>query len=133
MKPNKKTAGITLMELIVVLAVIAIIGAIVVPNLFGIADRARLRGDIQSTIVLRNAVELYTIERSTAPGTTIDTVLSALTYHGYITQTLSPNSPQTTNATWVLSGGQIYLQLPTGIDIEGLTSAEQNVLSPITN
>ena len=131
-KKKKNSAGITLMELIIVLAVIAIVGAIVAPNLFGIADRARLRSDVQSTIVLRNALDLYTLERGNPPTGTISQVLDYLYNQGYIASPVTPYGdlgPQTTGASWQLQGGTIVLTLPSGADTDSLTAQERTVLS----
>jgi len=68
---SSKRVGLTLVELIVVLAIIAIIGAILIPNVMSAVDRARLRSDIQSARVLQNAIDAYNAEQATPiPATT---------------------------------------------------------------
>jgi len=80
------STGFTLVELIIVLAIVAIIGAILIPNFLNTTDRARLRSDIQTTRVLQNALDLHNIEQSEpiAAGTAIDTVTTTLDTRGYI-------------------------------------------------
>ncbi|WP_426349775.1 prepilin-type N-terminal cleavage/methylation domain-containing protein [Alloiococcus sp. CFN-8] len=45
---KKKRKGFTLIELIIVLAVMAIIAAIAIPNLAGVSNNAKKKADIQS-------------------------------------------------------------------------------------
>jgi len=104
--------GITILELVVVLAIIAIVGAILAPNLLGLADRARLRADIQSTIVLQNSLELYRMETGNSPGNTIQTVLTRLSSRGYISEGITYQGTQTPDARWVLVNGNIRLSIP---------------------
>ena len=56
--------GLTLIELIIVLAVVAIIGAILIPNFLNTTDKARLKSDIQSARILQNSLDLYNAEQS---------------------------------------------------------------------
>ncbi|MCL2355901.1 MAG: prepilin-type N-terminal cleavage/methylation domain-containing protein [Defluviitaleaceae bacterium] len=97
----KKNAGLTLMELTIVLAIIAIIGLIIVPMFLLSSDRARLRADIQSARVIQNAIEQYRIERGTdvAGYPIIEHALDRLADTGYI----NPRSVriQTEHAVWV--------------------------------
>ncbi|MDR2649280.1 MAG: prepilin-type N-terminal cleavage/methylation domain-containing protein [Clostridiales bacterium] len=94
--------GLTLMELIIVMAVIAIIGAILAPNFLSATDRARLKSDIQSAKVIQTAIETYNAEQSAAIGQADDvkeSILAAIIEKGY----LSPSSglePQTAGAIW---------------------------------
>ena len=107
-KSNNK--GITLMELIIALAIIAIIAGIVALNLFGTTDRARIRSDIQSTLVLRSALDIYKLRPNHNIGD-ISTVLDTLYDLGYINSPTKEDSTQTAGAYWVIHNNNIYLDL----------------------
>ena len=96
----KNQNGFTLIELTVVLAILAIIAAILIPTFLITTDRARLRGDIQTVRIIRNAIELHTVERGTPPeGATITARIQTLITAGYL-----PNRnirPQTHGAEWI--------------------------------
>jgi len=101
---KKGTAGLTLIELTVVLAIIAIIAAILIPVFMFTTDRARLRADIQSAQVLQNAVELHRLERGydvngVATNIVAD-VIAGLVAAGYINPRRVPDRPQTEGAVW---------------------------------
>ena len=96
---NKNNKGFTLLELLIALAILAIIAAILIPNFFATTDRARLRSDIQSARVIQNAIELYRAERGTAPdGSNMDAILATLTDAGFIRA--RDTDIQTEGATW---------------------------------
>ena len=106
------SSGFTLIELIIVLAIVAIIGAILIPNFLTTTDRARLRSDIQSARVLQNALDLHNIEQPApiAPSTAMDTVISTLDRLGYVDNRRV--AVQTDGATFVLdSSGNITLNI----------------------
>jgi len=96
--------GFTLMELMIVLAILAIIAAILIPTFMNTTDRARLRSDIQSAHVIHNAMELYRAERgvsvvnsaATPPGVTanMNEILIRLRETGYLSH-MDQNSTQT--------------------------------------
>ncbi|MCL2362892.1 MAG: prepilin-type N-terminal cleavage/methylation domain-containing protein [Defluviitaleaceae bacterium] len=82
---KKKCSGFTLLELLIALAILAVIAAILIPNFFATTDRARLRSDIQSARVIQNAIELYRAERGSTPeGTGMEAVLETLTTAGFL-------------------------------------------------
>ncbi len=97
---NKK--GLTLLELIIVLAIIAILSAIIVPSFANTTDKARLKGDVQSAKVLQNAFELYDTEQS-EPITKSDlaSAVEQLNEKGYLSK--KEYKLQTHNAKWVYS------------------------------
>jgi len=124
-KIKKKNSGITLMELIIALAIIAIIAGIVALNLFGTTDRARLRSDVQSTLVLRSATEMYSLGTGRSMGNSAEELLENLYKHGYLHYV--PNT-QTEDAKWVIQNGRIYLNIPSDIDIDFLNYNEKSVI-----
>jgi prepilin-type N-terminal cleavage/methylation domain-containing protein len=81
----KKAKGLTLIELIMVLAVIAIIGAILIPSFMNTTDNARLKSDVQSAMVIQNAMDLYRAERGAdVTGVTMTDRLKHLSDYGYL-------------------------------------------------
>ena len=106
------SSGFTLIELIIVLAIVAIIGAILIPNFLATTDRARLRSDIQSARVLQNAFDLHNIEQPIpiSAGTDIVIVVTTLDQRGYVDARRV--AVQTDGAVFALdSGGNITLNL----------------------
>ena len=98
----KSKKGLTLIELTVVLAILAIIAAILVPTFLITTDRARLRGDIQTARIIQNAIELYTVERGGLPGGTNATIgarIIDLYEAGYLPRRTIYT--QTRGASWV--------------------------------
>ena len=94
----KDRKGFTLLELLIALAILAIIAAILIPNFFATTDRARLRSDIQSARVIQNAIELYNAERRTALDGSMTEILTNLTTAGFLRARYT--FPQTEGATW---------------------------------
>ena len=94
----KSTKGFTLLELLIALAILAIIAAILIPNFFATTDRARLRSDIQSARVIQNAIELYRAERGSAPEGAMVTILESLTEAGFLRAAYT--DIQTEGAIW---------------------------------
>lgn len=92
--------GFTLIELAIVLAVIAIVGAVILPNFLSTTDRARLKSDIQSARVLQNAADLYDAEQSLSlPRADTATDIATLTAAGYLPK--DGSAIQTDKAKWV--------------------------------
>ena len=68
-KDNQNDAGVTLIEMMVVLVIIAIIAGLIVPNVIGRPDEARAtaaRTDIRS---IGSALELYRLDNRSYPTT----------------------------------------------------------------
>ena len=101
------TKGITLIELIIVLAVLAILAAVLIPNFFNVTDRARLRSDIQSARVIHNAMELYRIERGTELEGSMAVILDRLRSEGFLPGRAA--NIQTAYAQWRVGDNLVYV------------------------
>ena len=94
----KKNNGLTMMEVVIVLSVIAILSAIIVPSIAGYTERARLRSDIQSAIVVQSAIELYRSETGrNAGGSGITGMIQYLVNADYLS---GAPELQTEGAVW---------------------------------
>jgi len=117
------------MELIIVMALLAIVAAILVPMFLNTTDRARLRSDIQSARVVQSAMDLYRLERGRAvQGATYAAILENLDAAGYIN---ARNARlQTEGANWVLHNGRIYVGIPANLQdlYDSLTDIEREMV-----
>jgi len=107
---NNKNSGFTLIELVIVLAIVAIIGAILIPNFINTTDRARLRSDVQSARILQNALELYNVEQPN-PITSGNAaqIIERLDSLGYVDTRRVVE--QTTGANFSVENGRIVLNI----------------------
>ena len=81
----KSRKGLTLIELTIVLAIIAIVAAILIPTFFTATDRARLRSDVQSARVIQSAMDFFRAERGQAvAGNTMEAMLQNLVTAGFL-------------------------------------------------
>jgi len=117
----KKHPGFTLMEVVIVLAVIAILGAIVIPSFLGYTERARLRSDIQSTRVVQSAVDLYRAEVGKDAGAGVDAIIERLVEADYLN---GVPALQTDKAVWVYDGAARKMR----IDISGCSDGVKRVV-----
>ena len=74
MPNNTRPDGFTLIELIVVIALIAVLAAVVAPNLLGKAGEAKRKSAGVQLEKIGNAVELYRLENGRYPQQLIDLV-----------------------------------------------------------
>ncbi|MGP8174496.1 MAG: type II secretion system protein [Terracidiphilus sp.] len=92
---QKQDAGFTLMELMIVMAIIGVLAVIAVPSYIGAVRHAReavLKEDLQ---VLRAAIDSYTMDKQKAPQS-----LDDLLQDGYLREI--PQDPMThSKETWV--------------------------------
>lgn len=96
MKRNRQSeAGFTLMELMIVMAIIGILATLAVPSFIGALKSAReavLKEDLQ---VMRTAIDSYTMDKQKAPQS-----LDDLVQNGYLRSI--PEDPMTKSRdTWV--------------------------------
>jgi general secretion pathway protein G len=92
---RKQDAGFTLMELMIVMAIISVLATLAVPSFIGAIKSAReavLKEDLH---VMRAAIDSYTMDKQKAPQT-----LDDLLQEGYLRSI--PEDPMTKSAdTWV--------------------------------
>lgn len=79
---NGKEQGFTLVELMVVVAVIAILAAIAMPQFMSAADKAKQAKEIADMQIIRNATQLYMIDKSVDAPPTVETLYK----EGYLTE-----------------------------------------------
>jgi general secretion pathway protein G len=74
MSRARKAPGFTLIELIVVIALVAVLAAVVAPNLLGKAGEANRKSALVQLEKISSAVELYRLETGRYPETLDDLV-----------------------------------------------------------
>ena len=67
-KNKKDEKGYTLIEMIVVISILAILGAVVVPQFTTISAKARLSADLTSIKTVQQQIDIYSIDKGTYPG-----------------------------------------------------------------
>lgn len=83
---TKKEDGFTLIELIVVVAIMAIIGASLVPQFRLMTLRSRLKVDVQSVKVLQEQIDVYEQDYSMMPDDNPEHMVSLLVKQGYLNE-----------------------------------------------
>ena len=79
---SSKQGGFTLVELMVVVAVIAILAAIAMPQFMSAADKAKNAKQVADMQIIRNATQLYMIDKNLDTPPTVDTLYK----EGYLTE-----------------------------------------------
>jgi general secretion pathway protein G len=64
-----RAGGFTLIEILVVVVIVGILGAIIVPNLLGRPDQARVTAAESDIRSLANALDIYRLDNFTYPST----------------------------------------------------------------
>ena len=65
----KSTGGFTLIEVMVVVVILGILGALIVPNMIGRPDEARVTAAVTDIQQIGNALELYRLDNGYYPST----------------------------------------------------------------
>jgi general secretion pathway protein G len=92
---KRQDAGFTLMELMIVMAIIAVLATLAVPSFVGALRQAREAVLKEDLMVMRDAIDSYTVDKQKAPQSMDD-----LIQDGYLKSI--PVDPMTRSAdTWV--------------------------------
>ena len=65
----RKMTGFTLIEIMVVVVILGILGALIVPNIIGRPDEARVTAAATDIQAIRNALQLYRLDNGHYPST----------------------------------------------------------------
>ena len=84
MKHLKSESGFTMVELIIVVAIMGIIGGILVPQFSRATQKARITTDISSVKAIQRQIDRYKAEFGNYPGTTADDIMEELVDKSYI-------------------------------------------------
>jgi general secretion pathway protein G len=69
MKANKKQRGFTLLEVMVVIVILGLLGSVVVQNLMGNMDTAKLQKAVQDINALETSLSMYKMDNYKYPNT----------------------------------------------------------------
>ena len=118
-----RRGGFTLMEVVIVLAVIAILSAIVIPSYAGYTERSRLRGDIQSARVIQSAIDLHRAEVGKDAGGKDAGIADIIEYLVDTDYLGSPPELQSEGAAWAYDGSARRIK----INISGCSDGVKRV------
>ena len=101
LKKSRK-GGFTLVELMVVVAVIAILAAIAMPQFLSAADRARNAKETADIQIIKNATQLYMIDKNVDTPATVENLYK----EGYLTEHVKTAKDKEYTITYeVVNGG----------------------------
>ncbi len=99
---KSRNGGFTLVELMVVVAVIAILAAIAMPQFLSAADRARTAKETADIQIIKNATQLYMIDKNVDTPPTVENLYK----EGYLTEHVKTAKGKEYTITYeVVSGG----------------------------
>ncbi len=116
MQANKKmniNNGFTLVELIIVIAILAVIAAIAVPNLLGAIEDSRYTADIANGEIIAKAAQLYSAEKGGLSGTDLEVADSTTEPMKSILAKLDGQVPKPKSAVMKAGGTSFYVTVDT--------------------
>ena len=120
-RERKNEKGFTMVELIIVVAIMGIIGALLVPAYGTMSTKARLTTDISTVKTLKRTAESYKAEKGAYPiATDLESLNEILTEANYLD---SEASFQTAGAKLDIAGDKYTLDLSGVTDSDGVDKA----------
>ncbi len=120
MKTQHNQKGFTLIELIVVIAIMGIIGAVLVPQFSTMSLRSRMSTDVSTAKTVQNQAEIYFADMGAWPGSNATNVVSTLASTSYLDPKYLVDSStvklQTSGATLVFDSASsiMYVKVAAG-------------------
>ena len=129
MKKNiKKKNGFTMVELLIVIAIIGVLSALMMPNFVSIQDRAKEVSVKAIVLSVQNALENYQIDSGQYPNGSdlpISDLCEILIADGYLTQT--PTNPFTgANYTADDTSGQITYSYDSNTGVYSISAVKRD-------
>ena len=119
-KENKKNKGFSLVELIIVIAIMVILGAIIAPQYFKHVANAKISSDVEQAARISAAISAeYATEQVEFPATSKFVVTpAAATVPTWTAVSLIPTVTGTVSNSKVESGGVFYYSLAINGDVQ---------------
>ncbi len=118
MKIQHNQKGFTLIELIVVIAIMGIIGAVLVPQFSTMSLRSRMSTDVSTAKTIQNQAEIYFADMGAWPGSAAGSIVSMLGSTSYLDPKYLSDSQtvklQTSGATLTFDSASSILYIKVG-------------------